>query len=78
MSVANQDEVQMLALINLERAAHGLPALKLNAKLNTSAENHSRWMLEADVFSHTGAGGSSADGRMRDAGFVFSCSWARG
>ena len=78
VSVANQYEVQMLALINFERAAHGLAALKLNAKLNTSAENHSRWMLQADVFSHTGAGGSSADGRMRDAGYVFSGNWASG
>lgn len=78
MSVANQYEVQMLALINAERAANGLAALKMNAKLNTSAETHSRWMLQADVFSHTGAGGSSADQRMRDAGYVFSGNWANG
>jgi serralysin len=78
MSVANQYEVQMLALINIERAAHGLAALKLNAKLNDSAETHSRWMLQADVFSHTGSGGSSAGARMGDAGYVFSGNWTWG
>lgn len=78
MSVANEFEVQMLALINAERAANGLQALKLNAKLNASAETHSQWMLQADVFSHTGAGGSSAGDRMRAAGYVFSGSWTNG
>ncbi|AZL57754.1 hypothetical protein EI545_02175 [Tabrizicola piscis] len=78
MSVANEYEVQMLALINAERAAYGLAALKLNAKLNTSAETHSRWMLQADVFSHTGSGGSSAGERMGDAGYVFSGNWTLG
>lgn len=78
MSVANEFEVQMLALINAERAANGLQALRLNAKLNASAETHSNWMLQADVFSHTGAGGSSAGDRMRAAGYVFSGSWTNG
>lgn len=78
MSVANTFEVQMLALINAERTAIGLQPLKLNAKLNTSAETHSRWMLQADVFSHTGAGGSSAGDRMRAAGYVFSGNWTNG
>jgi len=78
MSVANAFEVQMLALINAERAANGLQALKLNAKLNTSAETHSRWMLQADVFSHTGSGGSTPGARMQAAGYVFSGSWTNG
>jgi len=78
MSVANEFEVQMLALINAERAANGLQPLTLNAKLNSSAEDHSQWMLQADVFSHTGSGGSSAGDRMRAAGYVFSGSWANG
>lgn len=78
MSVANTFEVQMLALINAERTAIGLQPLKLNAKLNTSAETHSRWMLQTDVFSHTGAGGSSAGDRMRAAGYVFSGNWTNG
>ncbi|MFD1508145.1 CAP domain-containing protein, partial [Lacimonas salitolerans] len=36
---------------------------------------HSQWMLQHNVFSHTGIGGSSATQRMRDAGFDFSGSW---
>lgn len=78
MSIADSFEMQMLALINQERAAAGLGALKLNAKLNDSAETHSEWMLTADVFSHTGPGGSSAQDRMEDAGYVFSGSWTWG
>ncbi len=78
MSVANQYEVQMLALINAERAAAGLQPLRLNYKLNSSAEDHSRWMINTDVFSHTGANGSSATDRMRAAGYVFSGSWSNG
>lgn len=78
MSVANQYEMQMLALINAERAKAGLQPLKINSKLNTSAETHSSWMLNADVFSHTGANGSTATDRMRAAGYVFSGNWSSG
>lgn len=62
----------MLTLINLERAANGLAPLRLNFLLNAAAETHSRWMNDADVFSHTGAGGSSSRARMIEAGYVFS------
>jgi serralysin len=72
MTVASQYEMQMLALVNAARSANGLQPLAINSRLNTSAETHSRWMLSADVFSHTGAGGSSATDRMRAAGYVFS------
>ncbi len=71
-------EFYMLELINAERAAHGLNPLQLERNLNQSAEDHSQWMLEEDVFSHTGAGGSNAGDRMRDADFTFSGSWAWG
>jgi Ca2+-binding RTX toxin-like protein len=75
MSVASTAERQMLALINAERTSRGLDPLQLELRLNESAEDHSTWMLEKDVFSHTGSGGSSAGDRMRDAGFQFSGSW---
>lgn len=65
----------MLDLINGERAAIGLDPLTLELRLNDSAEDHSDWMLRTDTFSHTGAGGSNAGDRMRDAGFTFSGSW---
>lgn len=75
MSEASALERQMLQLINAERAAHGLEPVQLELRLNDAAEDHSTWMLQQDVFSHTGSGGSSAGDRMANAGFVFSGSW---
>ncbi|GGH36852.1 Hemolysin-type calcium-binding repeat-containing protein [Cribrihabitans marinus] len=75
MTQADSLERQMLDLINAERAARGLDPLQLELRLNDAAETHSEWMLAQDVFSHTGAGGSSAGGRMQQAGFDFSGSW---
>ena len=49
-----------------------------NDILAKAAENHSTWMLEADVFSHTGANGSSPTDRMRDAGYDMSRGFTTG
>ena len=76
MSIANELELQMLSLINAERTSRGLNALQLEQDLNEAAEDHSEWMLEEDIFSHTGEAGSSPHERMQDAGFQFSGSWA--
>lgn len=75
MSQASTVEREMLELINEERTSRGLNPLQLEQRLNDSAETHSEWMLDADVFSHTGEGNSSAGDRMRDAGFQFSGQW---
>jgi serralysin len=75
MPAADDYELQMLALINAERATAGLQPLRLNSHLNGSAEDHSRWMLQTDVFSHTGVNGSSATERMIAAGYQFQGSW---
>lgn len=75
MSNADRFERHMLDLINAERAKVGAPPLQLETNLNASAEEHSEWMLRTGTFSHTGAQGSSATERMRDAGFDFSGSW---
>ncbi|SEO26808.1 hypothetical protein SAMN04488103_1188 [Gemmobacter aquatilis] len=37
--------------------------------LGDSAESHASWILSADIFSHTGRGGSDAGDRMVDAGY---------
>ena len=42
-----------------------------NALLETSAEEHSQWMLDTDTFSHTGENDSSSRDRMEAAGYVF-------
>ncbi|MEO1307184.1 MAG: CAP domain-containing protein [Pseudomonadota bacterium] len=76
MSIADELERYMLGLINAERTALGLDELQLELNLNESAEDHSTWMLNANVFSHTGSGGSSATQRMETAGFDFSGSWS--
>ena len=78
MSVASTVERQMLALMNAARADVGLAPLKLALDLNASAEDHSEWMLDTDIFSHTGAGNSSAGDRMEDAGFDFTGAWSWG
>lgn len=78
MSKADSLERLMLDLVNKERAEAGLDPLRLELRLNASAEDHSAWMIERDVFSHTGAGGSNAGDRMRDADFAFEGRWTWG
>lgn len=46
--------------------------------LERAAVAHSLWMLEADVFSHTGEGGSSAAMRITDAGYALTGTWRIG
>ena len=52
--------------------------LALNFDLIDASRDHSLWMLDTGVFSHTGAGGSRAGDRMRDAGYEFTGSWTWG
>ncbi|CAN7528500.1 CAP domain-containing protein [Phenylobacterium sp. LjRoot219] len=78
MSEPNANEQYLLELINAERAGAGVQPLAGNGQLNVAAENHSQWMIDADVFSHTGANGSSATARMQAAGYQFSGSWSNG
>jgi Ca2+-binding RTX toxin-like protein len=49
-----------------------------NGLLTDAARAHNSWMLATDVFSHTGAGGSSPGDRMEDAGYSFAGSWTWG
>ena len=76
MSQANAYEQYMLELINGERANVGAQPLAFDSNLNTSAENHSAWMISTDTFSRTGAGGSSPGARIKAAGYEFSGSYA--
>jgi len=43
--------------------------LALNPFIIDAARKHSQWMIDDDVFSHTGAGGSNPGGRMAIAGY---------
>ncbi len=55
-----------------------LQPLAPNGLLNESARAHSQWMLDTDIFSHTGAGGSSPGDRMGAAGYQFTGAWSWG
>ncbi|MFK7939651.1 MAG: CAP domain-containing protein [Roseovarius sp.] len=78
MSQANALERLMLELINEERASAGLQPLRFNGDLNEASEDHSDWMLNRDVFSHTGQNGSSAGDRIQDAGYELEGNWTWG
>jgi uncharacterized protein YkwD len=78
VSVASELERYMLDLVNGARAEEGLPALVLEQHLNSSAELHSQWVLDENIFSHTGVGGSTATERMEAAAFDFSGTWWSG
>ncbi|MDQ1901337.1 CAP domain-containing protein [Paracoccus sp. WLY502] len=75
MSYATANERYFASLINHSRKAEGLAPLALEKRLNDSAQAHSRWMLDTDVFSHTGQGGSSSRQRMEKAGFDLAGRW---
>ena len=76
MSYATANERYFASLVNQARKDRGLPPLTLEKRLNDSADAHSRWLLDKDVFSHTGQGGSSPRQRIEAAGFDLAGSWA--
>jgi Ca2+-binding RTX toxin-like protein len=52
--------------------------LAFNFFLIDAARSHSQWMLDNDIFSHTGVNGSTSSQRMTNAGYQFTGSWASG
>lgn len=54
------------------------PPIALNLLLTDAARVHSQWMLDNDIFSHTGANNNSPTDRMIAAGYVFTGSWSNG
>jgi antitoxin (DNA-binding transcriptional repressor) of toxin-antitoxin stability system len=52
--------------------------LAFSDSLIYTAQNHSQWMLDNDLFQHTGEGGSSPNDRMVDAGYSLSGGGATG
>lgn len=54
------------------------PVLAPHGLLTDAARAQSQWMLDTDVFSHTGANGTDPGQRMSNAGYVFSGSWSWG
>jgi Ca2+-binding RTX toxin-like protein len=67
--------------LNAELAAGSITTsakqvLAFNADLERASIDHSQWMLENDVFSHTGQNGTDPGERMANAGYDFVGSWA--
>ena len=52
--------------------------LAMNAALSLAAERHSKWMIDANVFSHTGANGSTHTARITAAGYELTGTWRTG
>ena len=59
-----------LCVLNAERARHRLRPLRLNHKLSTAAQRHSRAMARKKFFSHTSPGGASFVDRIRSTGYL--------
>ncbi len=79
-SGASLDVAAVLAELNAARAVArscgatamaAVPPLRWNAALELAAAGHSEWMQANDVFSHTGAGGSSVGTRASAAGYAW-------
>ncbi len=54
------------------------PPLAMNGLLIDSSRAHSQWMLDNDIFAHTGENGSSSRERMEAAGYELTGRWTTG
>lgn len=66
-----QMEKDLLSVLNRERAAHGLPAVRLSSGLVGLARKHSAEMARRNVLTHDSAAGRSFTDRLVDAGIPF-------
>jgi uncharacterized protein YkwD len=65
-----QIEAATLCLVNQQRVANGLVALKDNAKLDSAATYHSNDMVAQDYFDHTGPSGDTLESRVQASGYI--------
>jgi uncharacterized protein YkwD len=61
-----------LCLINRERAAHGMSALRQNSHLEQAAQSHTESMAFGDYFEHVGPRGDTPGDRLRASGYIYS------
>jgi uncharacterized protein YkwD len=71
LSVDEEAERQMLALLNVERAREGVGPLVMDETVVPVARAHSRDMWERSYFSHTNPDGEDPFARMREGGVRF-------
>lgn len=62
--------VTTLCLVNHVRAAHGVPRLRLDPRLERVARRHSRDMVRNRYFSHTSPDGRSSSDRIAASGWL--------
>ena len=68
---ATTEEVQALALLNNDRAKHGLAPLVYNAELNKLAETYADDMIKRGFFAHNNPEGLTPFDRMKNAGISY-------
>ena len=59
----------LLCLVNVQRAARGLPLVQANTPLRHAARRHSRDMIRRDYFDHQRPGGPTLADRLRSVGY---------
>ena len=64
-------ELQVLNLVNEQRANYGLPALNYSTELEAVAYSHSKDMAQNNYFSHTNLAGKSPFDRIKAAGISY-------
>jgi uncharacterized protein YkwD len=67
---ANAAKRATLCLLNRERRAHGLRALRLDGKLGRAARGHARDMVAQRYFSHDSRNGASFSTRIKRTGWT--------
>jgi uncharacterized protein YkwD len=66
-------------LLNAQRAANGLPALRVDRRLAGAARSHSGDMVRRRYFDHVSPTGSTLGSRIREAGYARGArSWSGG
>ena len=61
---------QEVTLVNATRTQAGLPALKVNGTLTSSANAYAKLMADRNFFSHDGIDGSSPQSRIKASGYA--------
>jgi len=62
-------ELDVVLLVNAERASEGLAPLQIDDRLSAAAQKHAQDMAANDFHSHTGSNGSRFNERIADEGY---------
>lgn len=71
VSGVTADEQLAVNLLNADRAANGLPPLKLNLAVTAVARQHAQDQIDRNFFAHVNPDGQSPFDRMRNSGISF-------